>query len=142
MCIRDSHCAVATPCFFARTSTIFQCPKSALFSNTKQITLILHGVPPPKRTKRIWKKMTKSKREFSACLLELAPDTFQHHQLETVQREQLPIQVRSITKHNNIVAAWVDDPENASIVSVTVVKQITFMLALIRNFMVTGISTS
>jgi len=86
--------------------------------------------------------MTKSKREFSARLLELAPDTFQHHQLETVQREQLPIQVRSITKHNNIVAAWVDDPENASIVSVTVVKQVTFMLALIRNFMVTGISTS
>ena len=105
-------------------------------------TITLHGVPPPKRTKRIWKKMTKSKREFSARLLELAPDTFQHHQLETVQREQLPIQVRSITKHNNIVAAWVDDPENASIVSVTVVKQITFMLALIRNFMVTGISTS
>ena len=85
--------------------------------------------------------MTKSKRELSACLLELAPDTFQHHQLETVQREQLPIQVRSITKHNNIVAAWVDDPENASIVSVTVVKQVTYMLALIRNFMVTGIST-
>ena len=105
-------------------------------------TITLHGVPPPKRTKRIWKKMTKSKHEFSAHLLELAPDTFQHHQLETVQREQLPIQVRSITKHNNIVAAWVDDPENASIVSVTVVKQITFMLALIRNFMVTGISTS
>jgi len=52
------------------------------------------------------------------------------------------VQVRSITKHNNIVAAWVDYPENASIVSVTVVKQITFMLALIRNFMVTGISTS
>jgi len=164
---RISHTSAATPCFFARTSTIFQCPKSALFSDTEQITfeqcfnedvtasayavdplvdgrptITLHGVPPPKRTKRIWKKMTKSKREFSACLLELAPDTFQHHQLETVQREQLPIQVRSITKHNNIVAAWVDDPENASIVSVTVVKQITFMLALIRNFMVTGISTS
>ena len=156
-----SHTSAATPCFFARTSTIFQCPKSALFSDTEQITfeqcfnedvtasayavdplvdgrptITLHGVPPPKRTKRIWKKMTKSKREFSARLLKLA------HQLETVRREQLPIQVRSITKHNNIVAAWVDDPENASIVSVTVVKQITFMLALIRNFMVTGISTS
>ena len=79
-------------------------------------TIILHVVPPPKRTKRIWKKMTKSKREFSARLFELAPDTFQHHQLETVQREQLPIQVRSITKDNNIVAAWVDYPENASII--------------------------
>ena len=135
------HTSAATTCFFARTSTIFQCPKSALFSDTDQITfeqcvnedvtasayaidplvegrptITLHGVPPPKRTKRIWKRMTKSKREFSARLLELAPDTFQHHQLETVQREQLPIQVRSITKHNNIVAAWVDYPENASII--------------------------
>ena len=81
-----------------------------------QETIILHGVPPPKRTKCIWKKMTKSKREFSAHLFELAPNTFQHHQLETVQREQLPIQVRSITKDNNIVAAWVDYPENASII--------------------------
>ena len=137
----DGRCSAATPCFFARTSTIFQCPKSALFSDTDQITfeqcvnedvtasayaidplvegrptITLHGVPPPKRTKRIWKRMTKSKREFSARLLELAPDTFQHHQLETVQREQLPIQVRSINKHNNIVAAWVDYPENASII--------------------------
>ena len=104
---------MATPCFFARTSTIFQCPKSALFSDTNQITfeqcvnedvtasayaidplvegrptITLLGVPPPKRTKRIWKKMIKSKHEFSARLLELAPDTFQYHQLETVQREQ------------------------------------------------------
>ena len=137
----DGHCIEDTPCFFSRTSTIFQCQKSALYYDNEQITfeqcvnedvtasayafdpllevqetIILHVVPLPKQTKRIWKKMTKSKREFSARLFELGPDTFQHHQLETAQREQLPIQVRSITKDNNIVAAWVDYPENASII--------------------------
>ena len=35
----------------------------------------------PKRIKRMWKKFTKSKKEFSSCLFELAPDTFQHHQV-------------------------------------------------------------
>ena len=99
----DGHCSAATPCFFARTSTIFQCQRSALFSDTEQITfeqcvnedvtasayaldplvegretITLQDVPPPKRTKHIWKKMTKSKREFSTH-----PDTFQHHQLES-----------------------------------------------------------
>ena len=139
----DGHCVEDTPrtCFFSQTSTIFQCPKSALYSDNEQITfeqcvnedvtasaymfdpflegretVILHGVPMPKRTKPIWKNISKSKREFYACLFKLAPDTFQHHQLETVQREQLPIQVRSITKDNNIVAAWVDYIENASII--------------------------
>ena len=35
----------------------------------------------PKRIKRMWNKFTKSKKEFSSCLFELAPDTFEHHQV-------------------------------------------------------------
>ena len=34
----DGHCEADTSCFFFRTSTIFQCPKSALYSDNKQIT--------------------------------------------------------------------------------------------------------
>ena len=39
-------------------------------------------------SKHIWKKMTKSKHQFSSHLFKLAPDTFQRHQLETVQQKQ------------------------------------------------------
>jgi hypothetical protein len=41
----------------------------------------LCGVPPPKRVKRIWKKVTTSKKEFSKCIFDLASDTFEHHQV-------------------------------------------------------------
>ena len=41
----------------------------------------IHGVPPPTRIKRIWKKLTKSKKEFSSYIFELAPDAFEHHQV-------------------------------------------------------------
>ena len=42
----------------------------------------LYGVPPPKRIKQIWKKVTTSKRHFSKRIFELAPDTFEHHQVD------------------------------------------------------------
>ena len=79
--------------FFEWASTIFQCPKSRLFSEHDNITfeqcvnedvtassyasdpllhardsVPIHGVPPPKRIKRIWKKLTKSKKDFSSNL--------------------------------------------------------------------------
>ena len=41
----------------------------------------IYGVPPPKRIKRIWKTVTTSKKEFSKSIFELAPDTFEHHQV-------------------------------------------------------------
>ena len=93
------------PCFFGRTDTIFQCPKSRLFSDdpitfeqcvNEDVTasayasdpllhardsVPLYGVPPPKRIKRIWKKVTTSKRDFAKRIFELAPDTFEHHQV-------------------------------------------------------------
>ena len=43
--------------------------------------LPIYGVPPPKRIKRIWKTVTTSKKEFSKRIFELAPDTFEHHQV-------------------------------------------------------------
>jgi len=36
--------------------------------------------------------------------------------LESVQREQLQIQIDSITSENGLVVAWMDYPENASII--------------------------
>ena len=59
--------------------------------------------------------MRKSKREFYSHLFELAPDTFQHHQLETVQQEQSsanPSEEHHM-KDNGLVFTWVDYPENA-----------------------------
>ena len=92
--------------FFARTDTIFQCPKLKLFSQDEPITyqqcvnkdvtamnyssdplldardaVPINGVPPPKRIKRMWKTVTTSKKEFSKRIFELAPDTFEHHQV-------------------------------------------------------------
>jgi hypothetical protein len=49
-------------------------------------------------------------------ILELGLDTFSHHQLESVQREQLKIQIESITKENGMIVVWMDYPENASII--------------------------
>ena len=137
----EGNCKADSPCFYSRTGTIFQCPNSKLFSDTEQITfeqslneditatsyatdplldgrdsMTFHGAPPPKRIKRIWKKITKSKKEFSTRLFELAPDTFQHHQLELVQREELPIHIQSITPQNGLIVGWADYPENASII--------------------------
>ena len=137
----EGNCKADSPCFYSRTGTIFQCPNSKLFSDTEQITfeqslneditatsyatdplldgrdsMTFHGAPPPKRIKRIWKKITKSKKEFSTRLFELAPDTFQHHQLELVQREELRIHVQSITPQNGLIVGWADYPENASII--------------------------
>ena len=66
--------------------------------------------------KSVWKKVTKSKFKFVRRILELSLDTFQHHQLESVQREQLKIQIESITKENGLIVAWMDYPENASII--------------------------
>jgi hypothetical protein len=60
--------------------------------------VIFHGLPPPKRLKSVWRKTTKPKFDFVRRILDLAPDTFQHHQLESVQREQLQIQIDSITQ--------------------------------------------
>ena len=103
----EGRCSAESPCFFGRTDTIFQCPKSRLFSDdpitfeqciNKDITasayasdplldardsVPLYGVPPPKRIKRIWKKVTTSKKDFvkHICIFELAPDTFEHHQV-------------------------------------------------------------
>ena len=102
----EGRCSAAEPCLFDRTGTIFQCPKSKLYSDQEHISyeqcvnedvtassyssdpllharesVTIHGVPPPKRIKRIWKKLTKSKKEFSSRLFELAPDTFEHHQV-------------------------------------------------------------
>ena len=102
----EGRCSSDTPCFFERASTIFQCPKSRLFSEHDNITfeqcvnedvmassyasdpllhardsVPIHGVPPPKRIKRIWKKLTKSKKDFSSRIFELAPDAFEHHQV-------------------------------------------------------------
>ena len=51
-----------------------------IFPNAKD-SVPLFGVPPPKIIKRIWKKRIKSKKEFSSSIFELAPDTFQHHQV-------------------------------------------------------------
>ena len=79
-----------SPCFYSRTGTIFQCPQSKLFSNSELITfeqslneaitatltsyatvpllngrdsLLLHGVPPPKKIKEFgknWQNQTKN----------------------------------------------------------------------------------
>ena len=103
----DGRCSAESPCFFGRTDTIFQCPKSRLFSDdpitfeqcvNEDVTasayasdpllhardsVPLYGVlmPPPKRIKWIWKKVTTSKRDFAKRIFELAPDTFEHHQV-------------------------------------------------------------
>jgi len=63
-------------------------------------TVEIHGIPPPKRIKHIWKKQTKAKFQFTQRIFEWAPDTFRHHHLESVQREQLKIHVQSITPTN------------------------------------------
>ena len=42
-------------------------------------TVEIHGIPPPKRIKHIWKKQTKAKFQFTQRIFELAPDTFRHH---------------------------------------------------------------
>ena len=63
-------------------------------------TVEIHGIPPPKRIKHIWKKQTKAKFQFTQRIFEWAPDTFCHHQLESVQQEQLKIHVQSITPTN------------------------------------------
>ena len=61
-------------------------------------TVKIHGVRPPKRIKHTWKKQMKTKLQFTQHIFELAPDTFRHHQFESVQWEQLKIPVLSITK--------------------------------------------
>jgi hypothetical protein len=76
----------------------------------------MYGIPPPKRLKSVWKTVTKSKFDFSRRIFELGLDTFQHHQLESVQREQLKIQITNITRDNDMLVAWMDYPENASII--------------------------
>jgi phosphoribosylformylglycinamidine (FGAM) synthase-like amidotransferase family enzyme len=43
-------------------------------------------------------------------------DTFQHHQLESVQREQLKMHIDGITSENGLIVGWMDYPENASII--------------------------
>ena len=102
----EGRCSAESPCFFGRTDTIFQCPKSRLYSDdpitfeqcvNEDVTasayasdplldardsVPLYGVPPPKRIKRIWKKVTTSKRDFAKRIFELAPDTFEHHQVD------------------------------------------------------------
>jgi hypothetical protein len=78
--------------------------------------LMLHGIPAPKRIKSVWKKTTRSKFSFSQRIFDLAPDTFQHHQLELVQREQLKIHIKSITQGNGLIVGWMDYPENANII--------------------------
>ena len=51
-------------------------------------------------------------------MFELEPDKFQHHQLETVQQEQLPIQVKSITwKGQWFGVARVNYPMHTSIIN-------------------------
>ena len=84
----------------------------------------LYGVPPHKQIKRIWKKVTSSKKDFIKRIFELAPDMFEHHQedvhirihillffllthpycsftqLESVQREGLSVNFKSITAEN------------------------------------------
>ena len=74
-------------------------------------------MPAPKRLKSVWRKTTKPKMDFVRRILDLAPDTFQHHQLETVQREQHKIQIESITSENGLLVAWMDYLENASIIN-------------------------
>jgi hypothetical protein len=82
----------------------------------QQESVEIHGIPPPKRIKHIWKKQTKTKFQFTQRIFELSPDTFRHHQLESVQREQLKIHVQSITPTNGLVLKWMDYPENPSII--------------------------
>ena len=106
----------------ARTQSVFHCPTRNLFSTEEHITfeewvpqditddsdplrqqhetVEIHGIPPPKRINHIWKKQTKAKFQFTQRIFEWAPDTFRHHQLESVQREQLKIHVQSITPTN------------------------------------------
>ena len=59
----------------------------------------------PKRIKHtnIWKKQTKTKLQFTQRIFELAPDTFQHHQLESVQREQLKTPIRTLVSQKQMV---------------------------------------
>jgi len=76
----------------------------------------IHGVPPQKRLKSVWKKRNKSKYDFVRRIFSLALDTFQHHQLESVQREQLKMHIDSITSENGLIVGWMDYPENASII--------------------------
>jgi hypothetical protein len=61
-------------------------------------------------------KVEKSKFDFVQRIFSLALDTFQHHQLEAVQREQLQIHIQSITADNGLLVGWMDYPENASII--------------------------
>ena len=63
-------------------------------------------------------EVTTSKLDFSNHVFELAPDVFQHHQLELVQQEQLVLTFhkKSITQDNNLIVAWIDYPENPSII--------------------------
>ena len=103
----EGRCTADSPCFFGRTHTIFQCPKSRLFSDNPitfeqcvnedvtasayasdplldagdSVPLYGHGVSPPKQIKIIQKKVTASKKEFIKRIFELAPDTFEHHQV-------------------------------------------------------------
>ena len=48
----------------------------------------LYRVPSPKRIKRIWKKVTTyicmctSKKDFAKSIFELAPDMFEHYQVD------------------------------------------------------------
>ena len=65
---------------------------------------------------RYIQKQTKTKFQFTQRIFELSPDTFRHHQLESVQREQLKIHVQSITPTNGLVVKWMDYPENPSII--------------------------
>ena len=75
----EGNCTSAEPCFMQRTCSIFSCPKSNLSSTEEYITfeewvaqditddydplrqehehVEIHGVPPPKRVKHIWKKV-------------------------------------------------------------------------------------
>ena len=53
---------------------------------------------------------------YSTRLFKLAPDAFQHHQLEMVQRERLKVHIQSITPHNGLIVGWADYPENACII--------------------------
>ena len=101
----EGRCSAESPCFFGRTDTIFQCPKSRLFSDdpitfeqcvNEDVTasayasdplhtrdsVPLYGVPPPKLIKIISKKVTTSKRDFAKRIFEQAPDTFEHHQVD------------------------------------------------------------
>ena len=135
----DGNCESEDPCFFKRTGTIFHCPKGNLSSENDYITyeewvpedvsaqpfqdpllanepVILHGVPPTKRVKNVWKKRTTTRKQFVKRLFDLTPYAFQHHQLEMVQREQLRLHIESITKTNGLVVFWMDYPENANII--------------------------